>query len=160
MGRSAKLTKRFSKQDREARKINAQSGPDHRDRSASPDSAGPSAIPLFNTSVAGRMPTKPDPRHAAHAQSGDMLDDADAEDGIEPALEHRGEDEEPAAQRKKKAGLKDKVRAAKKQLKDDEDRSNDKLSGAQKRKGKKPGVLGSVDYVKLHEARPGKKKFR
>ncbi|GAA5826807.1 hypothetical protein JCM3770_004699 [Rhodotorula araucariae] len=158
MGRSAKLTKRFSKSDREARKINAQSQPGatDRDRSLSPDTA--SAIPLFNTSVPGRMPTKPDPRRPAHPQppSADMLDD---EPTVERDSDGRDDEHEPA-QRKKKAGLKDKVRAAKKQLKDDEDRSNDKLSGAQKRKGKKPGVLGTVDYVKLHEARTGRKKFR
>lgn len=92
-----------------------------------------------------------------------MALDADAEDGLEPALEGEREDAAPApaGQQKKKAGLRDKVRAAKKAVQRDEDRSNDKLSWAQKRKGgKKSNVLGNVDYVALHESRPGKKKFR
>ena len=71
------------------------------------------------------------------------------------------DDDEDAApvSKKKKGGLKDKVRAAKIAMKEDDARSAAKVAG-NRRKGPKTNVLGSVDYVKLHESRPGKKKFR
>ncbi|GAA5856666.1 hypothetical protein JCM9279_004865 [Rhodotorula babjevae] len=166
MGRSAKMTKRFSKADRVAKKVNAQSGPTPLSRSASPDHDpdAPLAIPLFNTSVPGRV-GKQATSHSHSHPSRPQQPDSDDDDGLEPALEgDRASSSATAAaapQQKKKGGLRDKVRAAKKAVQDDEDRSNDKLSGAQKRKqAKKHNVLGTVDYVKLHEARPGKKKFR
>lgn len=83
-----------------------------------------------------------------------------SEDGGD-ALDAVDDDNEDAAplSRKKKGGLKDKVRAAKNAMKEDEARSAAKVAG-NRRKGPKVNVLGSVDYVKLHESRPGKKKFR
>ncbi|GAA5927299.1 hypothetical protein JCM3775_002507 [Rhodotorula graminis] len=167
MGRSAKMTKRFSKADRVAKKVIAQSAPAALSRSASPDhdADAPLAIPLFNTSVPGRVGKQASSRSSRPQQQHQQADsdNDDADDGLEPALEgdHRSSTAASAPQQKKKGGLRDKVRAAKKAVHDDEDRSNDKLSGAQRRKAtKKHNVLGSVDYVKLHEARPGKKKFR
>ncbi|GAA6024091.1 hypothetical protein JCM8202_004248 [Rhodotorula sphaerocarpa] len=175
MGRSAKMMKRPTKSV--SRQVNKPEQPVHRvERSLSPD-AGPSAIPLFNTSVPGRQSTtKPTPqtrqKPAPKSSEGpDALDDLmDADDG-------NSEEEDPstepgldgAAAKKKKGGLRDKVRAAKNAMKGDEARSSAKLGGGgqgagagrpNRKKGPKSNVLGSVDYVKLHESRPGKKKFR
>lgn len=82
-----------------------------------------------------------------------------SEDGA--GVDDGGDDDEDAApvSKKKKGGLKDKVRAAKNAMKEDDARSAAKVAG-NRRKGPKTNVLGSVDYVKLHESRPGKKKFR
>ncbi|GAA5905957.1 hypothetical protein JCM6882_009081 [Rhodosporidiobolus microsporus] len=170
MGRSAKLMKRPSKQDREAKKIIQQSRPRAQQQpdSDDDDAAGRTAIPLFNTSARGRATTKPDPRLAA--SSGDALDVptlVDAATG-EPDLamdEDDGEAQEEAstaAGKKKKgsAGLRDKVRKAKEMLKEDEARSDAKLGSRGPKKGKKEHVLKGVDYVKLHEKVPGKKRFR
>ncbi|GAA5894854.1 hypothetical protein JCM8208_006087 [Rhodotorula glutinis] len=174
MGRSAKMTKRFSKADRVAKKVNAQSAPAQLSRSTSPDPAGdddaPLAIPLFNTSVPGRVGKQQAQSSRAQQQQQpgpSAVDSDDDNDGLEPALEGDRSSSTAAvaasssSSQKKKGGLRDKVRAAKKAVQDDEDRSNDKLSGAQKRKlAKKHNVLGKIDYVELHEARPGKKRFR
>lgn len=151
-----------SSTDRVAKKVNAQSAPTPLSRSASPDqdADAPLAIPLFNTSVPGRV-GKQSTAPSSRPQQQQQPDSDGDDDGLEPALEGDRPSAAAAAPQKKKGGLRDKARAAKKAVQDDEDRSNDKLSGAQKRKmAKKHNVLGSVDYVKLHEARPGKKKFR
>ncbi|GJN94146.1 hypothetical protein Rhopal_007220-T1 [Rhodotorula paludigena] len=174
MGKSAKLTKRFSKADRTARKINAQSGPGSQqrtERSVSPDDAPRSAIPLFNTSARGRTSTKPDPRLAAAAAAGpaSLVDEpapVHAADGdVEPDLMDEGDaaagpGSGSGGGKKKNKSLKDKVRAAKESLRADEQRSRDKLGGGANKggkKGRKGNVLGSVDYVELMEKRPGKK---
>ncbi|GAA5982583.1 hypothetical protein JCM10908_006706 [Rhodotorula pacifica] len=169
MGRSAKMMKRPTKSEKVSRQINKPAQPAQRiERSLSPD-AGPSTIPLFNTSVPGRQTSKPDPRTRKSAASTSssrpatsdlvgedvddevMSEDGDGDDGEEDAAHLGG--------KKKKGGLKDKVRAAKNAMKEDDARSAAKVAG-NRRKGPKSNVLGSVDYVKLHESRPGKKKFR
>ncbi|GAA5879178.1 hypothetical protein JCM3774_002101 [Rhodotorula dairenensis] len=169
MGRSAKMMKRPTKSEKVSRQINKPAQPAQRiERSLSPD-AGPSAIPLFNTSVPGRQTLKPDPRSRKSAASSgkataklvgdeDDGDNAMSEDGGSDAADDDNEDAAPLS-RKKKGGLKDKVRAAKNAMKEDDARSAAKVAG-NRRKGPKSNVLGSVDYVKLHESRPGKKKFR
>ncbi|GAA5997616.1 uncharacterized protein JCM10292_000974 [Rhodotorula paludigena] len=171
MGKSAKLTKRFSKADRTARKINAQSGPSIQQRSVSPDDAPRSAIPLFNTSARGRTSTKPDPRLAAAAAAGpaSLVDEPapvhDADGDVEPDLMDEGDAAAAPGSgggggKKRNKSLKDKVRAAKESLRADEQRSRDKLGGGAGKggkKGRKGNVLGSVDYVELMEKRPGKK---
>merc|ERR1712080_467680 len=111
MGRSAKMMKRPTKSEKVSRQINKPSQPAQRiERSLSPD-AGPSSIPLFNTSVPGRQTAKPDPRSRASAASSRPAvdDDVMSEDGAGV------DDDEDAApvSKKKKGGLKDKVRAAK-----------------------------------------------
>lgn len=143
-----------------SRQINKPSQPAQRiERSLSPD-AGPSTIPLFNTSVPGRQTAKPDPRSRASAASSRPAvdDDVMSEDGAGVGEDDDNEDAAPVS-KKKKGGLKDKVRAAKNAMKEDDARSAAKMAG-NRRKGPKTNVLGSVDYVKLHESRPGKKKFR
>lgn len=79
------------------------------------------------------------------------------EEGEEPDLAMDKEDDAPATAGKKRKSLKDKVRAAKEAIKEDELKSRGKLAG---KKGRKGNVLGNVDYVKLLEKRPGKKQFR
>ncbi|GAA5870981.1 hypothetical protein JCM8547_000047 [Rhodosporidiobolus lusitaniae] len=156
MGRSAKLMKRPSKADREAKKINNQSKP-RQQRSPSPDdsSAGPSAIPLFNSTVPGRAPSKPRPSAGAAAPR-DMNDD-EVEAG-EPDLRIDDEDDEAAPAARKKGGLKEKAKAMKAQMKAEDDRKKGgKLGG---KKGKPQHVLKGADYLKLHEKTPGKKRFR
>ncbi|BGP20571.1 hypothetical protein JCM10213_003831 [Rhodosporidiobolus nylandii] len=165
MGRSAKFAKRPSKADREAAKINKQSRP--RQRSPSPDddaAAGPSAIPLFNTSAKGRAYAK-DPRRAAAASAAATGGAREVEEQ-EPDLamdESDGEGEgasAPAAKKKKgSAGLRDKVKKAKDALEADGARTDKKLGGG-KKGPKKDYILGGKDYVALHEKTPGKKRFR
>ncbi|GAA5871867.1 hypothetical protein JCM1840_004022 [Sporobolomyces johnsonii] len=161
MGKSAKFMKRPTKAEKVSRQVNKPAAP--RQRSLSPE-APRSAIPLFNTSVPGRQTSKPDPRLAqlagsssAPSPAADMVDDEDAmDDGLD-------DDDDEAPKAKKKRSLKDKVKAAKESLKDDEQRSKGKLGGKPK-KGGKPHVLGGADYLKMHESRPGgafkHKKFR
>lgn len=161
-----------------SRQINKPAEPVRRvERSLSPE-AGPSTIPLFNTSVPGRQPLKPDPKSRARGGAAstrgnakDVMDDDedDDEDGAEEGMmdddDDQDEDADPVSvalgegNKKKKGGLRDKVKAAKTAMKEDDAKSAAKIAG-NRRKGPKSNVLGSVDYVKLHEARPGKKKFR
>ncbi|POY74954.1 hypothetical protein BMF94_1930 [Rhodotorula taiwanensis] len=172
MGRSAKMMKRPTKAV--SRQINKPAEPVRRvERSLSPE-AGPSTIPLFNTSVPGRQSLKPDPKSRARGGAAstrgnakDVMDDD--EDGAEEGMMDDDDDQDEGADsvsvalgegnKKKKGGLRDKVKAAKTAMKEDDAKSAAKIAG-NRRKGPKSNVLGSVDYVKLHEARPGKKKFR
>ncbi|GAA5966468.1 hypothetical protein JCM21900_003484 [Sporobolomyces salmonicolor] len=158
MGKSAKFMKRPTKAEKVSRQVNKPAAP--RERSLSPE-APRSAIPLFNTSVPGRQTSKPDPRldqlaasSSAPLPAADTLDEDAMDDDV---------DGEEAPKAKKKRSLKDKVKAAKESLKDDEQRSKGKLGGKPK-KGGKPHVLGGADYLKMHESRPGgafkHKKFR
>lgn len=141
---------RFSS-DRVAKKINDQSKPKEQVASDDEDEDAPSQIPLFNTSVPGR-PTKPQ-RSAQQQQQG-----SDGE--LEPDLRMYGgggADEGPA--KKKKGGLKEKVKKAKDSLKEDEAKSDAKL-GKGRRKGAFTPVLKGADYLKMHEKTVGKKRFR
>ncbi|BGP27965.1 hypothetical protein Rt10032_c14g5304 [Rhodotorula toruloides] len=171
MGKSAKMYKRPSKSEKVARQINKQSAPAPRyERSISPE--GPrTAIPLFNESRRTFVPTKPDPRLPKLADYDSMSQDSslvgspaetsdkvmEDEDADEPDLAMDKDEDTPAAVGKKRKSLKDKVRAAKEAIKEDELKSRGKLAGKKARKG---NVLGNVDYVKLLEKRPGKKQFR
>ncbi|GAA5987090.1 hypothetical protein JCM11641_006425 [Rhodosporidiobolus odoratus] len=177
MGRSAKMMKRPSKQDRQAKKINSQSTSTASRQPLSDDDDdddAPSAIPLFNTSARGRATTKPDPREDRLVvpqlvdQSGQPSMEVQDASGSRPLGGQGGqeEEEEGAASGKKKGGLKDKVKRAKEALRADQARTEGKLggggakTGGKGHKGKKEHVLKGVDYVELHEKVPGKKRFR
>ncbi|GAA5838557.1 hypothetical protein JCM11251_003424 [Rhodosporidiobolus azoricus] len=166
MGRSAKMMKRPSKADREAKKILDQSCPRPQRVDSDDEEAPSSAIPLFNTSARGRATTKPDPRLAASASSSaDALEVptlvGSARGDPDLAMdEDDGEGASSGAAKKKKGGLRDKVRKAKELLKEDAAKSDAKLGSRGPKKGKKEHVLGGKDYLALHEKVPGKKRFR
>ncbi|GAA6038742.1 hypothetical protein JCM8097_002375 [Rhodosporidiobolus ruineniae] len=159
MGRSAKLMKRPTKADKETKKILNQSRPRTARLPSPDDDAAPSAIPLFNTSVAGRTQSRPDPRLSSRTAD-DLADDSMRDD---PPPDDVDEQDEPFAggKKKPKGGLRDKVRRAKDSLKDDQMRTDAKLGRTKAKKGGKVShVLKGVDYVQLHEKTPGKKRFR
>ncbi|KAI5481370.1 hypothetical protein MNV49_004992 [Pseudohyphozyma bogoriensis] len=152
MGRSAKMMKRPTKAEKVSRAVN-NPAPRRRSRSLSPDEGPRSAIPLFNTSakrLKSRLQMADDIMSLDSSKAPTPAESPAAMDASEFEQEGGPSTSEPAA--KKKKSLKDKVRAAKESVREGEDKSKAKL-----------GVLKGVDYVKLHEKRPGgsfKKKFR
>jgi transposase len=124
-------------------------------RSVSPEEGPRSAIPLFNTSVKGRA------RLARPADCDPMsLDSSLVPSPAQSDKEMEAEQVDGDAASKKKS-LKEKIKAAKESIKADEQKNKGKLAGKPKAKGADKFSLG-VDYVKLHESRPGgfKKKLR
>lgn len=157
--------KRPTKAEKVSRSINE--APYSR-RELSPDYEGPrSAIPLFNSSAK---------RHASRLGEAEGLMSLDSSKA--PTPEERemevpmGEEDTVGDGGKlllmKKKSLKDKISKAREGLKESEERSREKVTGKAKGKGTevgkgKVGVLGGVDYLKLHASRPGgsfKKKLR